>query len=71
MLIEKRRAAGMTQAEVEDPARRFVALDDQDRLRALTLYLLRLHAEVREYRRFSSTKMLLRFCLHSTRPAPA
>ena len=43
------REAGVAQAEIEDSARRFVAVDDQDRLRPLPLYLLRLHPKVREY----------------------
>ena len=38
--------ARVPQAEIEDSARRFVALDDQDRLRPLPLYLLLLHAKV-------------------------
>jgi hypothetical protein len=61
----------MPQAEIEDSARRFVPVDHQDRLRALTLYLLRLHSKVREYRGFSATKVLLVFCKSDARPTPA
>jgi hypothetical protein len=37
----------------------------------LTLYLLRLHSKVREYRGFSATKVLLVFCKSDARPTPA
>jgi len=65
------REAGVPQAEIENSTRRFVPVDNQDRLRALTLYLLRLHSKVREYRRFSTTKMVLLVCKSDARPTPA
>jgi len=59
VLGDAHREARVTQAEIEDPPRRFIAVDDQNRLRALPLYLLRLHPQVPEYRRLSSSKVLL------------